>query len=89
MRQCTHVFNRYCRHCVTNISQCNGINRNRKKLNEINDDECSFLFLYERTCNTKVTTILFYIYRPSNMLSKEVKKYLLSKEGNMLDEVKN
>ena len=26
-----HVFNRYCRNCVTKISQCNSVNRNRKK----------------------------------------------------------
>ena len=35
VRQCTHVFNRYCRNCVTKISQCNSVNRNRKKLNKI------------------------------------------------------
>ena len=31
LRQCAYVFNRYCRHRVTNISQCNKINRNREK----------------------------------------------------------
>ena len=31
------VFNRYCRHSVTNISQCNSINR--KTLNKIPDDD--------------------------------------------------
>ena len=36
--------NRYCRHCVTNISQGNSINRNRKKLNEVHDDEWFFVF---------------------------------------------
>ena len=30
-----HLFNRYCHHCITNISQCNSIYRNRKKLNKI------------------------------------------------------
>ena len=39
-----------------------------KKLNKIQDDKCFFLFLYECMCNTKVTTILFYICRTSNML---------------------
>ena len=35
LRQCTHVFNPYCRHCITNISWCNSINRNWKKLNKM------------------------------------------------------
>ena len=26
----TQALNRYCRHCVTNISQCKSINRNKK-----------------------------------------------------------
>ena len=39
----------------------------KKKKIKIHDDECFFLFLHERTCNTKVTTNLFYIDRASNM----------------------
>ena len=38
LRQCAHVFHHYCHHCITNISQCNNINRNKKNLNKLHDD---------------------------------------------------
>ena len=34
LRQCAHVFNG---HCVTNIAQCDSINRNRKKKKNLNE----------------------------------------------------
>ena len=63
-------------------SQCTSINRNRKNLNKIYDDEGFAFLLYECTCNTKVTRILFNIYQPSNMLyinniTKQRRKYVL------------
>ena len=58
------------------------IARNRKNLNKIYDDEGFAFLLYECTCNTKVTRILFNIYQPSNMLyinniTKQRRKYVL------------
>ena len=62
LRQCTYVFNCYCCHYITNISQCNSIHRNREKLNKIHDNKCFFL-LYEHACNTKVKADL----HPANL----------------------
>ena len=65
--QRAHVFDHYCHHCVTNISQCNSINRNRKKLNKIHYKNHEIwpgpgVFLFFSSTESCVVLILFLYF---------------------------
>ena len=63
LRQCAHVFNRYCRHCVTNISQCNSINRNGKKLNKIHYKNQEFDLNLGRSYFFHPLSLILFLFR--------------------------